>query len=428
VEILISTHQLSWIGGTQTYILTIGEHLEQLGHEVTIYAPELGDAAALARERGLRVVSEDELPRRADVVYAQDGITPYELGERYPQTPFVCALWSKENPFWVAPQLPGMVAAVMAPNERAKRRAETFANAPEIVRLHQPVDLHRFAPRGPLRRERPRVLMLGNYVTGARRELVFRACEDVGYECRQVGYKSDTVTPAPEQVLNDADIVLGKARVIVEAMACARAAYVYDQNGGDGWVTPAKYPALEADNFSGRAFPELVDFERLKRDLLEYRPEMGPVNRDLAAANHNATRHAEALVELFRRLAPRSVSATTAESELARLMRVQWAATARATTAAGEAQAARDRLEEVGVENEAMRARLLEALAATEQRATAAEARAEAAEGRAEAAEARSRAAWERELELRSMRRFRLATALAAPLSAARSLARRNGR
>ena len=47
-------------------------------------------------------------------------------------------------------------------------------------------------------------------------------------------------------------------------------------------MTPETYAALEADNFSGRAFPEVVDFERLKRDLREYRPELGPVNRDLA--------------------------------------------------------------------------------------------------------------------------------------------------
>lgn len=420
MDVLISTHELSWIGGTQTYILTVAEHLQQLGHEVTVHAPELGDAAELARERGLRVVSEDELPERVDVVYAQDGITPYSLGERYPQTPIVCALWSKENPFWVAPQLPGMVAAVMAPNERARRRAETFANPPEIVRLQQPVDLYRFSPRGPLRREHPRVLLLGNYVTGARRDLVFRACAEVGYECRQVGYKSDTVSLAPEQVLNDADIVLGKARVIVEAMACGRAAYVYDQNGGDGWVTPERYPAMEADNFSGRAFPELVDLERLKRDLLEYRPELGPVNRDLAAAGHNATRHAESLVELFRRIAPRTAAAPTVERELARLQRLHWAAIQRATTADGEARHARERLEEVAAENEEARRALLEAL-------SAAEARAAAAERRAEEAEAAARAAWERELELRRMRRFRLAGALAAPLSAARSLARRNG-
>ena len=30
-------------------------------------------------------------------------------------------------------------------------------------------------------------------------------------------------------------------------------AYVWDTRGGDGWVTPETYPALEADGFTGAA-------------------------------------------------------------------------------------------------------------------------------------------------------------------------------
>jgi len=424
VEVVVSTHQLSWIGGTQTYILTVAEHLEQLGHAVTIYALETGQMADLARERGLRVVgSERELPESCDVVYAQEPTTALALGERYPSTPSVFALWSKENPYWVPPQLPGTIAAVMAPNDRAQARAEAFAQSTEIVRLSQPVDIRRFSPRGPLRTERPRVLLLGNYVTGERRKLFFRACADVGYECEQIGHKSNVVSLSPEAVLNDADIAVGKARVIVEAMACGRAAFVYDQSGGDGWVTPEKYPQLEADNFAGRAFPDVFDLDRLRRELREYRPEMGTVNRDLAVAHHNATRHAEELVELFQRVAPRAAPAGTPVQELARLVRLQWAANARATTLAGEAQAARDRLDELVTEHESFRGELLR----TQASAQAAERRAEEAERRAEEAERLARETWERELELRGTRRYRIASVLSAPLDAARSLARRNG-
>jgi hypothetical protein len=417
VEIVVSTHQLSWIGGGGTYILTVAEHFEQLGHEVTIYALETGQMADVARERGLRVAgSERGLPASCDVVYAQEPTTALALGERYPSTPCVLAIHSKENPYWVPPQLPGTIAAVLALNDRAQARAEAFAHKTEIVRLRHPVDIRRFNPRGPLRRERPRVLLLGNYVTGERRKLVFRACADVGYECQQIGHKSDVVSLSPEAVLNDADIVVGKARVIVEAMACGRAAFVYDQSGGDGWMTPEKYPQLEADNFAGRAFPDVFDLGRLRSELREYRPEMGTVNRDLAVAHHNATRHVEALLELFQRLAPRAAPPGTPAQELARLGRLQWAANARALTLAGEAQAARDRLDELVTEHESVRGELLRT-----------QATAQAAERRAEEAERLARETWERELELRGTRRYRIASVLSAPLDAARSLARRNG-
>ena len=410
MEVLLSTHDFAWIGGTQTYAVTVAEHLEQLGHDVTIYGLELGEMAEAARRRGLRVVgSQRELPEAVDVVYAQEGITPLELGGRYPETPCVVALQSRENSLWLPPQLPGTIAALVVLSDGVRARAASYPNTPKVVRLRQPVDTVRFSPRGPLRRARPRVLLLGNYVSGERRRLVFQACDELGYEYRQVGYKSDVVSFEPEAMLNDVDIVVGKARVIVEAMACGRAAFVYDQDGGDGWVTPEKYPELEADNFGGRVSGEIYDLDRLREELAEYRPELGPPNRDLAVRNHNATRHAEALVGLFERLAPRASPPGTPLAELARLMRLQWQATARATTLAGEAQTTRERLEELAAEHEALHGELIRSRQALEE------------------AERQAREAWEREQELRGTRRYRLAGALAAPLDAARSLAWRNG-
>jgi len=360
VDVVVSTHQLSWVGGTETYTLTVAEQLERIGHATTIFALEAGDMADVARDRGLRVVSsEEDLPDVVDVVYAQESITVLQLAARYPGVPCVMALHSKDHSLWVSPQLPGAVAALVATNEIVRRRAESFAVVPELVRLRQPVDTERFRPLGPLRRERPRVLLLGNYVSGDRRELVFHVCAELGYECRQVGYKADSFTLNAESELNEADIVVGKARVIVEAMACGRAAYVYDHGGGDGWVTSERYPLLEADNFGGRAEPLPVDRERLVRELAGYRPEMGPVNRDLAYVNHNASDHATQLASLFKRLAPRSTSAETPLRELARLVRLQWQSQARETMLAGEVETTRARLEELAAENERMRVELL---------------------------------------------------------------------
>ena len=88
-------------------------------------------------------------------------------------------------------------------------------------------------------------------------------------------------------------------------MACGRAAYVLDVVGGDGWVTEERYPAMEADNFSGQATEWSLDRERLIADLADYRPDMGQVNRDLVLTHHDARSHAYALVALFRRLSPR---------------------------------------------------------------------------------------------------------------------------
>ena len=124
-----------------------------------------------------------------------------------------------------------------------------------------------------------------------------------------VGANANGAAPAPENELNSADIVIGKGRAIVEAMACGRAAYVYDQNGGDGWITPETYESPRGGQLRGA-----VDARRGRRragcgaDLGAYRPEMGTANRDLAVLHHSVARHAHELVELFRGLAPRAPS------------------------------------------------------------------------------------------------------------------------
>ena len=122
---------------------------------------------------------------------------------------------------------------------------------------------------------------------------------------------------------------------------------------------PERYPLLEADNFGGRAEPLPVDRERLARDLAEYRPELGSVNRDLAYVNHNASDHATKLSGLFKRLTPRPTPAETPLRELSRLVRLQWQSQARETMLAGEVETTRARLEELAAEHEHMRIELL---------------------------------------------------------------------
>ena len=115
--------------------------------------------------------------------------------------------------------------------------------------------------------------------------------------------------------MNDADIVIGKARVIVEAMASGRAAYVFDNNGGDGWVTPESYARWRRTTSAARPSSPPVDVERCAATSRAYRPEMGAANRELAVVHHSANKHAVELVELFERLNPRSAVGRRRRSE-----------------------------------------------------------------------------------------------------------------
>jgi hypothetical protein len=372
VKIVVSTYALH-VGGSESYLITAAEQLQRLGHDVTVYAQEHGPGAARARGRGLELRDrEEELPDACDVVYAQETVTAYELADRYPQTPQVYAAHADEYDLWTPPQLPGVVQAVVVLNDRLARHVRSLAHVPEIVRLRQPVDAKRFYPRTPLRDPPRRALLLGNYLSHDRVRLLESACAGAGIQCAQLGGPSGVWTDEPELELCRADIIFGKARVIVEAMACGRAAYAYDHNGGDGWVTAERYELLESDNFGGQAEPRVTDLDRLREDLAVYSTAMGPVNRDLAVANHSASRHAQELVALFERLAQRRERVDAPLRELSRLARLQWVSENRALKLAAENRRLRDELDYARAKHarELLRARpLLRTARATARRA-----------------------------------------------------------
>lgn len=323
MRLVLASLHLSWLGGATTYLLTIAPALQRLGHEVTLYSPDPGDTLELARARGIATVSrERDLPRACDAVLVQDTVLALELRALY-DVPHVFVSHGAEFDLAVPPQVDGAVAAAVAMNDRVVSRLSALAVDIEVVRLRQPIDIEVFCPRGPPRARPQEVLLLGNYLTGRRRDAVAEACAELGLRWTQVGFEG-TVVASPTEAIARADIVVGYGRSVLEGMACARAAYVLDYLGGDGWVTDKSYRALERDGFTGAVSDEAASAERLTRDLLAYDQSMGDVNRSLIFTHHTAFEHARDLARLLKSLVGRSTERFTSGRELARLTRMHW--------------------------------------------------------------------------------------------------------
>lgn len=321
MEILLGTQALE----PRSYLATVFEHLERLGHEVYVFA---GEPGVIAEE--LRVVGvERGLPLAPAAIYTQDAYAALLLADLYPLTAQVFAAHGDDEQVWLPPQLAGIVARVVVFDDRVAARVRAAALPQELVRLRRPVDIDRFAPRGSLPDRPRRALLHLEGLSDYRRGLVQRACADARIE------------PAP-----DADFVIGRGVAVLEAMASGLPAYVYGDEGGDGWVTPERYELLEADGFSGRAEPTATAYERLRSELDGYDPAMGPANRELALA-HDARAHAQDLVAAFESVTPRTSPVDAPLRELARLVRVEAATDRRAAAAAEEARAARIRAQEL---------------------------------------------------------------------------------
>lgn len=326
MNLVLATNHLG-LGGSESYLLTVAEQLDRLGHEAIIHAPEQGDGVWAARERGLTVADEEGLPDECDALLVQDAGVSLQLADRYPHSPQLFVAHSESFDLQAPPQLDGLLGAVVVLNDRVARRMRELAVAVEVVRLRQPIDTERFASRSPLPEVAKRALLLSNTPNDDRLAMLKTACERAGLALERIG-GLDGQTADPREALAGADVVIGYGRSILEAMACGRAAFVYDWNGGDGWVTPQSYPAIEADGIGGRTGRAILGEEELANGFRGYSPAMGPVNHDLVMAHHRANVHAQRLVELFRGLAPPAARPRAPLQEMARLVRLEWRARA----------------------------------------------------------------------------------------------------
>jgi hypothetical protein len=322
MKLLLATNHLG-LGGSESYLFTVAEQLDRLGHLVGVFAPELGRGVEVMSERGLTTIDETGLDDDFDGALVQDAGVSFLLAARCPGVPQLFVAHSESFDLQAPPQLDGLVGAVVALNDRVADRMRRSATSVEVVRLRQPIDTERFVPQSELPETPRRALLLSNTPHADRLRMLEAACANAGLELVRIGGAGrDTTDTRP--VLAGADIVIGYGRSVLEGMACGRAAYVYDWHGGDGWMTAESYPAIEADGIAGRSGRTIVDAGRLADDLLGYEASMGPVNHDLVIAHHRANVHAQELVRLFERLASPSVRPWAPLEEMARLVRLEW--------------------------------------------------------------------------------------------------------
>jgi hypothetical protein len=343
--ILASNHL--GLGGSESYLLTVAEQLERLGHETTLYARELGAGADLARSRGFHVAEEGRLPDDCDAAVVQDAGVSLDLAARYPGARQVFVAHSESLDLQLPPQLEGLVSAVVALNDRVAERLRALAVPAPVMRLRQPIDTERFVPGPPLPERPRRALLLSNNAVADRLGMLESACSAAGMELVRLGGEAGQ-TSDPRNRLVEADVVIGYGRSILEAMACGRAAYVYDRNGSDGWVTADSYGEIEATGFAGRSGRMIADRGTLEADFKGFDPTMGPVNHDLVIAHHRANAHAQELVGLIESGRDEAPVVHGALEEMARLVRMEWRARVDAQALAGEQarlQAERHRLE-----------------------------------------------------------------------------------
>ena len=128
MEIVLATQSLVAFGGSETYAVTVADHLQRLGHDVWLYAADRGPMSEHAEGLGLRVVGErSRLPARPAALIVQDSVVAYEMAAAFAETPQVFVAHSDIFDLSLPPALPGLTALVVTLYDRVDRRVRALA-------------------------------------------------------------------------------------------------------------------------------------------------------------------------------------------------------------------------------------------------------------------------------------------------------------
>lgn len=336
MRLLLASDNLENPGGSETYLLTLGAHLQRLGHDVFV-VPGPGHRASLAQHRGLQILTgPGELDVPPDRAIVQDAVVSGEVAGAWPTVPQLFVSHSAIHDLQLPGAVPSAVAAVVALNDRVADRVRASAGDIPVHRLTQPVDVGHFT-LGPPPAPRPRRLLLfGNNKATWRSAALEAECAERGIEVQRIGAAAGNMIVDPVRELRAADIVVGYGRCILEAMACGRTAFVFDRFGSDGWLDADSYASLESVGFNGSAGRDVPGRDEWRDALDRYDPATGAVGHDLAYRHHDARKHTEAILDLLDGLGPVEAGDPHAAFVLGRIWREQWRWERQALTWAAE--------------------------------------------------------------------------------------------
>jgi O-antigen biosynthesis protein len=301
MQVLITHLQLHDVGGSESYTETLVRSLVGSGHRVSVYTPVRGPFAAMVSAAGGRVFDTPAPLRtkRFDVVHAQHNVTAVQVRSWLPEVPMLfhshgTMAWPEQPP----PMDLG-IARFVAVSELVEGHLVANGVPPERVRvLHNAVDCGRYVPGPPLRDPPRRAVVLSNKIDPSTLAVISEACHRRGIALEVVG-RAGRESWDVRGPLQRADIVFSLGRGVLEAMACARAAFVYDVFGADGWVTPVTVRELETRGFSGKRYARQLAVDELEEELSGFRPAMGPDNRQVAEARYDMAEYLPRIIGVY---------------------------------------------------------------------------------------------------------------------------------
>jgi glycosyltransferase involved in cell wall biosynthesis len=274
LRILITNLRLAGRTGTELYVRDLAVGLLRRGHHPVAYSPRLGPLAIELRDAGVPVVDDvRKLTDEPDVVHGHQHPETMRALWRFSQAPGLYVCHDRMDWHSRPPRFPRILRYVAVDHNCRERILAAGVPEDRVHVVFNGVDLERFVSRKPLPPQPRRALLFSNDASdGSFLPAVREACVRAGVELNVAGKASGQSVARPESILGDYDLVFGKGRCALEAMAVGAAVVLLDLRGAGPMVALSELERLRRMNFGMRVLTEPIRPDFLAAQIARYDP------------------------------------------------------------------------------------------------------------------------------------------------------------
>jgi hypothetical protein len=275
MKILLGNNTLSLLAGSETWTYTLATVLKKMGHEVRCYAPYLGIISDKLEQNGIKCfdnlavqvrpfsfVFEEKIDHNYDVIIANHNHVVDYLRAIFPATPIISTIHGiihfmddEQGNKVIAPEHPAINAGVnqfIAVSEEVRDILLKDYNIDSLI-IRNFFDLENFNVKKKINAKPQQFLINSNYQLNhdPEVELIREVAKHYGARLAAVGVNFSQ-TFETIKAIEDADIVVGMGRSVLEGVAAGRLGIVHGRWGTGGVVCEENIDKLRQFNFSGR--------------------------------------------------------------------------------------------------------------------------------------------------------------------------------
>ena len=314
MRILMTNIRLTWYSGSDTYLYTLGKELIKRGHEVSVYAPSISPTLQGKRfiEAGFTLFSELEskfdlleINTEFDVIHGQHNFALSEAKRIFPEVPAIFVSHGVLPEPEKYPRDVNIEKYIGVSEEVLNYQFKDITeDKKEVVR--NPIDTERFYYAPKKLEKKLKILVSSNYYHNEwEAKEVWEAAKILDAEVEVIGTNGKMLFKT-EDLIKNCDIGIGLGRSILEMMSMGKPVIVGDYNGYDGVMTPGSYQMIKLSNFSGRAYKETWNGNKLASEIRKIFEgdyiKMGQDNRETILFNHNIKKVADRFEEIYKEI------------------------------------------------------------------------------------------------------------------------------